>query len=84
MSTWNDWRELKYQIADKLFCAELDDAYRMGTQAGAEYATRTISFRMNLKNKDMTKTQQIGYDKALAALQDAKETIQESTGAQVR
>lgn len=84
MNKWNDWREIKYQIADRLFCEELDDAYRMGVQSGAEYATRTISFRINLKNKDLTKAQQIGYDKAIAAMQDAKETVQENTGAQVR
>ena len=84
MSTWNDWRELKYQIADKLFCREMDDAFKMGVEHGAEFATRNISFQMNLKNKDLTKAQQIGYDKALTALQGAKEVIQEATGAQVR
>ena len=78
------WSDLKYAIADRLFCAEMDDAFRMGVQHGAEFATRNISFQMNLKNKDLTKAQQVGYDKALTALQGAKEIVQDSTGAQVR
>lgn len=78
------WSDLKYAIADRLFCTEMDDAFRMGVRHGAEFATRNISFQMNLKNKDLTKAQQVGYDKALTALQGAKEIIQDSTGAQVR
>ena len=78
------WSDLKYAIAYRLFCAEMDDAFRMGVQHGAEFATRNISFQMNLKNKDLTKAQKVGYDKALSALQGAKEIIQDITGAQVR
>jgi hypothetical protein len=78
------WSDLKYAIADRLFCVEMDDAFRMGVQHGAEFATRNISFQMNLKNKDLTKAQQVGYDKALSALRGAKEIIQDITGAQVR
>lgn len=77
------WREVKYQIADKLFTYELDDAYQMGIREGATYATRKITFNIELKRSrmDMTKTQQIGYDKAIANLGDLRKEIKESTGA---
>ena len=77
------WREVKYQIADKLFTYELDDAYQMGIREGATFSTRKISFNLELKRnrQDMTKTQQIGYDKAVEILKDARKEIKEQTGA---
>lgn len=70
-------RELKYQIADKLFKTELDDAYEMGIRAGVTHATRRITFDLELKAnaQDMTKTQKIGYDKAVSNLKDVREQL---------
>lgn len=69
--------DLRYNIADKLFARELDDAFDMGKREGARVATRKISFVINLKNKDLTKAQQVGYDKALVALHTAKEEVEQ-------
>lgn len=81
----SNWRELKYQIADKLFAYELDEAYALGVRAGAEFAARTISFELGIKEvrQELTKTQKIGYDKAMAIVQERKEHIRKSTGAAV-
>ena len=75
--------ELKYQIADKLFAKELDEAYSMGMRVGAEYAARIISFRVNLNSEKikLTKTEKQGYLKALDVIQDCKPQIEEKTGA---
>ena len=75
--------ELKYQIADKLFAKELDEAYGMGMRVGAEYAARIISFRVNLNSEKikLTKTERAGYLKALDVIQDCKPQIEEKTGA---
>ena len=77
--------ELKYRIADLLFAKELDEAYEMGIRAGAEYATRTIAFRVNLKaNADtMTKTQKQGYQVAVEIVEGCKPDIANTTGATV-
>ena len=80
-----DWKELKYQIADKLFAKELDEAFNMGLSEGARFATSTISFKVYLKEskQDLTKTQAIGYRKAMSVVEDCKEEIRHSTGANV-
>lgn len=85
MKKWNDWRELKYRIADIVFATEMDEAYELGIRAGAEYATRNISFQVGLKEakQDLTKTQKIGYDKAYDIIQSCKEDIRKTTGAMV-
>lgn len=77
------WREVKYQIADKVFKHEMDEAFEMGIREGATFATRKITFNIELKRNrsDMTKTQQIGYDKAIANLGDLRKEIKEQTGA---
>lgn len=73
------WRNMKYQIADKLFAFELDEAYDMGIRVGAEYATHVISFRTNLNSEkiQLTKTEKKGYEKALQVIQDCKPQIEE-------
>lgn len=75
--------ELKYQIADKLFAKELDEAYGMGMRVGAEYAARIISFRVNLNSEKikLTRVEKQGYLKALNVIQDCKPQIEEKTGA---
>ena len=76
--------EIKYQIADKLFCKELDEAYSMGIRAGAEFATRKLSFEVNLKRHlKLTKTEERGYKYAIEAIQRVKPEIERTTGATV-
>lgn len=58
-------KEIKYWIADKLFEAELDDAYAMGIRMGQSHAISQVRFQLNLENKDMTKTQAVGYARAI-------------------
>lgn len=77
-----DWRELKYRVADALFNYELDDAFRMGVESGSEFAIRKLSFAMNLKDGklNMTKTEQKGYEKALAVFAEERELVEKQTG----
>jgi len=77
------WREVKYQIADKVFKYEMDEAFQMGIREGATFATRKITFRVELKRdrQDLTKTQKLGYEKALEIVQYARTEIKEETGA---
>ena len=76
--------EIKYQIADKLFCKELDEAYSMGIRAGAEFATRKLSFEVSLKRHlKLTKTEERGYDYAIEAIKRVKPEIESTTGATV-
>lgn len=77
-----DWRELKYQIADKLFNYELDDAYRMGIQSGSEFVTRKLSFALEMKADaiKMTPTEKRGYQKALEVFQEERISVERSTG----
>ena len=77
--------ELKYQIADKLFTKELDEAFRHGMQEGAQYATTWITMRVEI-NKDrikMSKTQVAGYEKALEVIKDERKEIALRTGAKL-
>lgn len=78
-----NWSDFKYEVADFLFGKELDEAYEMGIRVGAEFATRTISFRVDYKEakQDLTKTQKIGYDKAYELIQSCKTEISKTTGA---
>lgn len=75
--------ELKYRIADFLFAKELDEAYEMGIRIGAEYAARTISFKVGVTEvkKNLTKTQAQGYAIADGIIQDCKQDIANTTGA---
>ena len=84
MNTREFLSEVKYQIADKLFCKELDEAYEMGIRAGAEFATRKLSFEVNLKRQlQLTKTEDRGYEYAIEAIERVKPEIARTTGATV-
>jgi len=77
-----NWSDLKYEVADKLFGKELDEAYKMGMRIGAEYATRKLSFEVSLKRRlTLTKTEERGYDYAIAAVARIKPEIASQTGA---
>ena len=83
--TWIErLKEFKYQIADKLFCSEMDDAYRMGIREGATFATKKIQMELSLKQAglNMTKTEQKGFAKAIELVGDSRKEIKSQTGAQ--
>ena len=77
------WREIKYQIADKVFKYEMDEAFQMGIREGATFSTRKISFAVELKadRLNMTKTQKLGYQKAIDIVRDTRAVIKDQTGA---
>ena len=79
-----NWSDFKYEVADKLFGKELDEAYKMGIRIGSEYATRKLSFEVSLKRcLTLTKTEERGYDYAIAAVARIKPEIASQTGASV-
>lgn len=79
-----DWSNFKYEIADFLFGKELDEAYAMGISQGAEFATRKLSFEVNLKRQlKLTKVEERGYQHAIDAIERVKPEIAKSTGALV-
>jgi len=71
-----DLQKIRYFIADNLFEAELDDAYEMGVREGITHALREIVFAVDLKESSkLTKTQLVGYQKAIAALADKQQEL---------
>ena len=77
-----NWSDLKYEIADKLFGKELDEAYKQGIRIGAEFATRSLSFEVNLKRHlKLTKTELRGYNYAIEIIDRTKLHIANKTGA---
>jgi|TARA_B110000503_G_C7061315_1_gene376792 hypothetical protein len=77
-----NWSDFKYEVTDFFFGKQLDEAYKQGIRIGAEYATRKLSFEVNLKRGlDLTKTEQRGYDYAIAAVTRVKPEITNQTGA---
>lgn len=76
-------KDIKQNIADLLFGAELDKAYQLGVQEGATFAARKISMTVIEagENEKLTKTQKIGYEVARAAIREAKLVIMRMTGA---
>lgn len=79
-----NWSDFKYEVADFLFGKELDEAYEMGIRAGAEFATRKLSFEVNLKRQlKLTKTEERGYEYAIDAIKRVKPEIARRTGAMV-
>lgn len=76
-------KELKYQIADKCFKSDMDEAFAMGIREGATMATRKINFDLELKAEriQMTKTEKKGYLKAIDVMKDTRKEIKTETGA---
>lgn len=77
------WRDFKYEIADKLFGYELDEAYSQGIRIGAEYAVFHMTFNVKLSadKLPMTKTQKLGYERAIGVMDSMKPKISQVTGA---
>lgn len=69
MTGWKEW------IAERFFEHELDEAYAMGVGEGMRCATQTISFRVSIRDKELTKTQTIGLNKALDVINDFKREL---------
>lgn len=71
----NWWRELKYRFADRFFEYELDEAFRLGQLETRRHIKSIIKVEMEykkirMKNLNLTKTQEIGYEKAMEIVQD--------------
>jgi hypothetical protein len=83
MNKPKNWKLLKYDIADRLFPKQMDEAYEQGIRIGAEYAARMMSFTIIEagENTKLTKAQQVGYEVARKAVRDAKKKIHARTGA---
>ena len=64
--------DIKYWIADLLFTAELDDAYRLGVKAGTNHSLATQAFRVSTRKPELTKTELKGYLKAIEVMNDSR------------
>tara|TARA_R110000772_G_scaffold47910_1_gene109314 strand:- start:255 stop:506 length:252 start_codon:yes stop_codon:yes gene_type:complete len=77
-----NWSDFRFEVVEFFFGKQLDKAYKQGITIGAEYATRKLSFEVSLKRGlDLTKTEQRGYDYAIAAVARVKPEITNQTGA---
>jgi hypothetical protein len=77
-----NWSDFKFEVVELFFGKQLDVAYKQGIRIGAEYATRKISFEVHLqRHLKLTKTEQRGYDHAIAAVERVKPEITNQTGA---
>lgn len=77
-----NWSDFKFELAELVLGTQLDEAYKQGITIGAEYATRKLSFEVSLqRGLELTKTEQRGYDHAVAAVARVKPEITLQTGA---
>lgn len=78
-----DWKFFLYDVADRLFPKQMDEAYEQGIRVGAEYAARLISFMVIEAGEkaELTKNQEKGYQVARSAIIEAKKKVHARTGA---
>ena len=77
-----NFKDFRYEVFEFFFAKRLDEAYKQGITIGAEYAARKMSFEVHLKRGlTLTKTEQRGYDYAIAAVERIKPEINLQTGA---
>lgn len=57
-------REWKYQLAQKFFESELDDAYKMGIREGVEQVTKSIAFDLALRDVHIAKSHLVTWNTA--------------------
>lgn len=62
-------REWKYQLAQKFFERELDDAYRMGIREGVEQVTKSIAFDLALRDVHIAKSHLVTWNTAKKIVQ---------------
>lgn len=74
---------MKAKLAELLFARELDKAYQEGITEGARYATGHLHTRLYARQRflELTKTQELGYEKAIKVVRDAKHDVRGKTGA---
>jgi hypothetical protein len=78
-------KEIKFQIADKLFTRELDETHDRAFRAGVAYAVHKFSFDADIQIEKikMTKVERKGYEKCQQVMKDTRKTIQRQTKADV-
>jgi|TARA_R110002153_G_C13248837_1_gene491429 hypothetical protein len=77
-----NFSDFKFEVVEFFFGKQLDKAYKQGITIGAEYAARKMSFEVHLQRQlTLTKTEQRGYDHAIAAVERIKPEIKNKTGA---
>jgi hypothetical protein len=83
MTTKRKWKLFLYDMADRIFGHQMDEAYEQGIRIGAEYAARLLSMSVEDAGEKakLTKPQQVGYEVARKAIRDAKKKIHAQTGA---
>ena len=69
------FRDLKYRFADRFFEYELDEAFRLGQLESRRHIKSIINVEMEykktrMKSLGLTKTQEVGYEKAMQTIQD--------------
>jgi glycine cleavage system H lipoate-binding protein len=57
-------RDWKYELAQKFFEKELDDAYKMGIREGVEQLGKAIMFDLKLQDSNLTKGQVLAWNRA--------------------
>ena len=77
------WQLFLYDIADRIFGYQMDEAYGQGIMIGSEYSARLITMTVEDAGEKakLTKAQRVGYDLARKAIRDAKKKIHAQTGA---
>jgi hypothetical protein len=83
MTTKRKWKLFLYDMADRIFGRQMDEAYEQGIRIGSEYAARLLSMSVEDAGEKakLTKPQQVGYEVARKAIRDAKKKIHAQTGA---
>ena len=77
-----NFSDFKFEVVEFFFGKQLDKAYKQGITIGAEYAARKMSFEVHLQRQlTLTKTEQRGYNHAIAAVERIKPEIKNQTGA---
>ena len=63
---------LKEQLSEIFFERELDEAFEMGIREGVRRTLGTIKMQAQVTRPDLTKTQQVGLDRALWLMDNEK------------
>lgn len=63
---------IKEQLSEIFFERELDEAFEMGIREGVRRTLSTIKMQAQVTRPDLTKTQQVGLDRALWLMDNEK------------
>lgn len=77
------WKLFLYDVADRIFGYQMDEAYEQGIMIGSEYAARLITMSVEDAGEKakLNKAERVGYDLARKAIRDSKKKIHAQTGA---